>query len=547
VSFTARPTSGTVPFAVEFSSDSVVAGPYRAAFGNRILVHRDSVAGAPGGFRTTVEVEHQVVANIDGTRVDTVISRVTAGRVGPAPFPFAGDGAVGTPFVLAGPDTMRTTTTHGRLGFVVARGETAFFGSTTLTEAGTTPSALFRLPDRPGFVVTSDNTVAGTFNSAGEAHIRGPESIGNLRLTAADSITPRKAVNQSMPQFQEATTLSLRRAGGEGLYQLTWTDDAFGQPQGFVIDRTFPGLTDAEVGAALAARAVGATGLTDAETASLTGIPQEELVAVRMPFTIRNVTYDRAVRVAMRRRPDSRILLGIGQDTISVDAPEDQWIPGDRLVLIEDVTSDSTIGFDVVLSGNTIVQVTHPTVTYSPAVIGCNLTVRLSCNPVALATPGGTGYIPIAAGDRTRWEYYIGFRPGTQFAFDVTAPITVENITAISDSALDLIRVVPNPFVVVSAYQTSASEGRVLFTNLPPRGTLRIYTVAGQFTQQITWEPDDLEGAGDLFFNLRTRGGRDMASGLYLWVLNAPSDPSNPDSPPLRKAGKFVIIRGTVR
>jgi hypothetical protein len=38
-----------------------------------------------------------------------------------------------------------------------------------------------------------------------------------------------------------------------------------------------------------------------------------------------------------------------------------------------------------------------------------------------------------------------------------------------------------------------------------------------------------------------------MASGLYLWVLNAPSDPSNPDSPPLRKAGKFVIIRGTVR
>jgi hypothetical protein len=38
-----------------------------------------------------------------------------------------------------------------------------------------------------------------------------------------------------------------------------------------------------------------------------------------------------------------------------------------------------------------------------------------------------------------------------------------------------------------------------------------------------------------------------MASGLYLWVLKAPRDPSNPDSPPLRKAGKFVIIRGSAQ
>jgi hypothetical protein len=87
----------------------------------------------------------------------------------------------------------------------------------------------------------------------------------------------------------------------------------------------------------------------------------------------------------------------------------------------------------------------------------------------------------------------------------------------------------------------------VLFTNLPATGTLRIYTVAGQFVQQITFTPDDLEGAGDLFFNLRTREGSDMASGLYLWVLNAPSDPTNATSTPLRAAGKFVIIRGSAQ
>jgi len=546
MSFTARPTSGTVPFDVEFS-ENVAAGSYTATFGNRILVHRDSVAGAPRGFRTTVEVEYEVTADIAGTPTDTVISRTTAGRVGPEPLPFAGDGTDGTPFVLAGPDTMRTTTTYDDLGFMVARGGTAFFGSTTLTAAGTTPTAVFRLPDFPGFTITADNDDAGDFHTAGEAHVRGPASIERLRLTPADTITPRNIVNGFMPQFQEATTLSSTTAAGGGVYELTWTDDAFGQPQGFVINRTNPGATEAQVRAALRSRTVGSTGLTDAETATLTGIPQPDLIPVRMPFTIRNVTHNRDVRVAMDRRLNNRILLGAGLDTTSVVVPEDEWIPGDPLVLIEDVTYDSTTANGVVLSGNTVVAVTNPAVTFAPAVIGCNTAVRLTCNPITVSQPGATGYNPISAGDRTRWEYYVGFEPATRFSFDVRAPVTGDDITAISDSALDLIRVVPNPFVIFSAYQANASDGRVLFSNLPPRGVLRIYTVSGPFTQQITWEPADLLGAGDLFFNLRTRGDRDMASGLYIWVLRAPRDPSNPDSPPLRKAGKFVIIRGSAQ
>jgi hypothetical protein len=259
------------------------------------------------------------------------------------------------------------------------------------------------------------------------------------------------------------------------------------------------------------------------------------------------VTFNREVRVARDRRITNRILLGTALDTISILVPEDEWIPGDALVFIEDVTADSTTPSGVLLSGNQPVQVTRPVVTFTLATIGCNTAVRLSCNPLTAATPGATGYNPISEGDITRFEYYLGFLSGTQFGFDVTAPVTGSAITAITDSALSLIRVVPNPFVIYSAYQANASDGRILFTNLPPTGTLRIYTVAGQFTQQITWDPDDLDGAGDLFFNLRTREGIDMASGLYIWVLTAPSDPTNPDSPPLRKAGKFVIIRGSAQ
>jgi len=130
-----------------------------------------------------------------------------------------------------------------------------------------------------------------------------------------------------------------------------------------------------------------------------------------------------------------------------------------------------------------------------------------------------------------------------RYTFDVRGAVTGVAITAVTDSALRLIRVVPNPFVLYSAYQTSVEQPRLLFTNMPPTGTLRIYTVAGQFVQQITWGPDDLEGDGDLYWDLNTRGGLEVASGLYLWALTAPSDPDDPSSRALQARGKFVIVR----
>jgi hypothetical protein len=147
-------------------------------------------------------------------------------------------------------------------------------------------------------------------------------------------------------------------------------------------------------------------------------------------------------------------------------------------------------------------------------------------------------------GDKTRFGYYVGFTPTSEYAFTVNAAVTGDQITAITDSALALIKVVPNPFVIFSAYQQNVTDSRLLFTNVPSRGTMRIYTVAGQLVQQITWEPADLVGDGDLFWDLKTREGIDIASGLYLWVLTAPSNPTNPASAPLRARGKFVVIRG---
>jgi hypothetical protein len=74
---------------------------------------------------------------------------------------------------------------------------------------------------------------------------------------------------------------------------------------------------------------------------------------------------------------------------------------------------------------------------------------------------------------------------------------------------------------------------------VPSSGLIRVYSVSGQFLQQITWTAADLNGTGDLPWNLRTREGLDLATGLYIYVLTAKDD----NGRNLTHRGKFVVIR----
>jgi hypothetical protein len=115
---------------------------------------------------------------------------------------------------------------------------------------------------------------------------------------------------------------------------------------------------------------------------------------------------------------------------------------------------------------------------------------------------------------------------------------------------MDRIAVVPNPFVVQSAYDRLTS-GRVVdanivkFVNVPSEGMLRIYTISGQLMQQLSWTESDLIASGngsphgDLPYNLRTREGLDLSSGLYVYVLTARGENANGQI----GRGKFVVIR----
>jgi hypothetical protein len=130
--------------------------------------------------------------------------------------------------------------------------------------------------------------------------------------------------------------------------------------------------------------------------------------------------------------------------------------------------------------------------------------------------------------------------------FDVKEAILDEEVlTAERDISgqIDSVKVVPNPYVMFSEYQVASpgqDDARLLFTHLPPSGTIRIFNVAGRFVQELTWQPSDLAGNGDLFWDMRTRESNQIAAGLYVFVLEA-ENPANGDV--LRKSGKFVIIR----
>jgi hypothetical protein len=98
--------------------------------------------------------------------------------------------------------------------------------------------------------------------------------------------------------------------------------------------------------------------------------------------------------------------------------------------------------------------------------------------------------------------------------------------------------VVPNPFRAAAAWDRTAVYGDRLtrhldFMGLPrARCTIRIWTVAGD--QVATLDHDGSNGSGEAAWNLVSRNGQEVASGIYLYTV---------DSPLGSASGRFVVIR----
>lgn len=98
--------------------------------------------------------------------------------------------------------------------------------------------------------------------------------------------------------------------------------------------------------------------------------------------------------------------------------------------------------------------------------------------------------------------------------------------------------VVPNPFRAKADWDLPPVSGdphtrHIDFLGLPrARSTIRIWTVAGDFVAQV--DHDGTAGDGQASWNLISRNGQEVESGIYLFTV---------DSALGRSVGRFVVIR----
>lgn len=89
------------------------------------------------------------------------------------------------------------------------------------------------------------------------------------------------------------------------------------------------------------------------------------------------------------------------------------------------------------------------------------------------------------------------------------------------NNELNKIRVVPNPYIVSSLYEPEFGELRreplrqIQFVNLPPECTIYIFTIDADLIKTIYHNATN----GTEVWDLRTEGGRELAPGIYIYVV----------------------------
>ncbi|MEP0546310.1 MAG: T9SS type A sorting domain-containing protein [Rhodothermales bacterium] len=107
---------------------------------------------------------------------------------------------------------------------------------------------------------------------------------------------------------------------------------------------------------------------------------------------------------------------------------------------------------------------------------------------------------------------------GDRADFDTSTLQFQTQQAAVAEEALDLIGIVPNPYMGVSAYETNNLDRVVRFINLPDQATISIYTVAGTLIRTIQKDGP----SRSLDWDLNTHNQLPVASGMYLIHVDVP-------------------------
>jgi hypothetical protein len=132
----------------------------------------------------------------------------------------------------------------------------------------------------------------------------------------------------------------------------------------------------------------------------------------------------------------------------------------------------------------------------------------------------------------TGYTFQPAVRPMAAVGTDIVVRADIRNtLVQARDRDLRLVHTVPDPYYL----QSDLEEGEgIRFVNLPARATIRIYSASGVLVQLLDHESPLL--AGDAYWNLRTRNGQRVASGVYFYHV---------ESGDARRVGRMTIVNYT--
>ena len=562
-----RSRTGIIPFSPEqvrvtFDDDAEIGGIYRLLFGEDALIRQYSAVGSTTVDSTVLTLYQRVRARMpDGSYQMLPWRELTFRSTEPrgVPLQFATSDLTGyvpytqTRSVEGNTEIVETRTNH-LTGVLLDGNDVPLLASSNLRFATMTPPDFRAHPNYRGFTIGVDNF---------------PPSVSSPTANAwmVDSITLR---SEAVPSFRFCASTcpvnSVATGAQWGTYLIDFGAMVFGEKSNLPeVDVRNPLATQEHYQRLLRERPViSRTEVNDEvlnairRDMSLPTLTLDDLIEVNLPFTVRNLAFGEEgvgtpVRIAMLRSSKiDKVVLGNVPDTVTVEVPPDVWIPGEGLIFLEQVQAAETdeTGQLRLVDGQPVMS-SDLRVTFSRAMIACEtgLGVRATCNPVkgppTAARPGHVevrpnGHPDFPNGWDLRVVYKNPFNSLVSYEFEVIPAKIGANITKLTRASLDAVHTVPNPYIVRNGFEFEADVRRLMFVNLPPRGTIHIFTVSGQFVQRLEWEPEDLHGHGDLFWDMQTREGTEIAAGLYVYVVQT-RDPETGRT--LKKTGKFIVIR----
>ena len=138
--------------------------------------------------------------------------------------------------------------------------------------------------------------------------------------------------------------------------------------------------------------------------------------------------------------------------------------------------------------------------------------------------------------------YRIGFQRALHFEDTYTFKILPEGGLNSEKMAatMDSIQVVPNPYVVTNALEPAVDNyqleqrRRVMFTHLPARCTIRIFSVSGVLIDEIDVENNSDNGIEK--WDLKSREGLEVAAGIYVYHVESKETGEE-------KIGKLAVVK----